>query len=139
MKMIQQNQQVAFEEIVPADCVNRLYPNLNALSNFTISLIFSLIFCTYILNSLLKPIQDGHFRGCSRIGEGAGAKRSTLPKICDINPTVMKLGTVIPYLKKIQKIYESRGTSPADISIFPLGISKPFYTKKYGYQLHFST
>ena len=27
----------------------------------------------------------------------------------------------------------------ADISIFPLGISKPFYTKKYGYQLHFST
>ena len=28
------------------------------------------------------------------------------------HPTMMKLGTVIPYLKKMQKIYESRDTSP---------------------------
>ena len=27
-------------------------------------------------------------------------------------PTIMKLGTVIPYLKKIQKIYESCDTPP---------------------------
>ena len=27
-------------------------------------------------------------------------------------PTMMELGTVIPYLKKIQKIYESRDTPP---------------------------
>ena len=27
-------------------------------------------------------------------------------------PTMMKLGTVIPYLKKIKKIYESRDTHP---------------------------
>ena len=33
-----------------------------------------------------------------------------LPKICHTYPTVMKLGTVIPYPKKIQKIYESRDT-----------------------------
>ena len=35
-----------------------------------------------------------------------------LPKICHTYPTVMKLGTVIPYLKKIQKIFESRDTPP---------------------------
>ena len=35
-----------------------------------------------------------------------------LPKIRHTNPKMMKLGTVIPYLKKIQKIYESRDTSP---------------------------
>ena len=33
-------------------------------------------------------------------------------KICHTYPTMMKLGTVIPYLKKIQKIYESRDTPP---------------------------
>ena len=31
-------------------------------------------------------------------------------KICHPYPTKMKLGTVIPYPKKIQKIYESRDT-----------------------------
>ena len=30
--------------------------------------------------------------------------------ICDIYPKMMKLGIVMPYLKKIQKIYESRDT-----------------------------
>ena len=42
-------------------------------------------------------------------GEGA-AKRAPHPKICHTYPTMMKLGTVIPYPKKIQKIYESRDT-----------------------------
>ena len=32
------------------------------------------------------------------------------PKICHTYPAMMKLGTVIPYLKKIQKIYESHDT-----------------------------
>ena len=41
---------------------------------------------------------------------GWGGKKATLPKICHTYPTIMKLGTVIPYLKKIQIIYESRGT-----------------------------
>ena len=61
----------------------------------------------------LNPIQDGHFRGCSRWGEGVGQKSVTYP-------TMMKLGTVIPYLKKIQKIYESRDTplTSTDISFF---------------------
>ena len=41
-----------------------------------------------------------------------GAKRLLLPKICHTYPTMMKLGTVTPYLKKIQKIYESRDAYP---------------------------
>ena len=42
---------------------------------------------------------------------GGGAKKAPLPKIWHTYPTMMKLGTVIPYLKKIQKLYESRDTS----------------------------
>ena len=57
----------------------------------------------------LNPIQDGHFRGCSQMG---GAKRPPIPKISHTYPTMMKLGTVTPYLKKIQKIYEPRDTPP---------------------------
>ena len=34
----------------------------------------------------------------------------SLPEICLTYPTNMKLGTVIPYVKKIQKISESRDT-----------------------------
>ena len=30
-----------------------------------------------------------------------------VPKICHTYPTIMKLGTVITYLKKIQKLYKS--------------------------------
>ena len=36
------------------------------------------------------------------------AKRLPLPKICHTNPTMMKLGKFIPYLKKIQEIHKSR-------------------------------
>ena len=43
---------------------------------------------------------------------GWGDQERPLPKICHTYPTVMKLGTVIPYLKKIQKIFESRDTPP---------------------------
>ena len=56
-------------------------------------------------NSLYRffnPVQDGLFGGFSRMG--------LLPKFCHTCPTMMKLGTVIPYPKKIQKIYESRDT-----------------------------
>ena len=43
--------------------------------------------------------------------DGAGGKKTSLPKICYKYPTMMKLGTVIPYLKKIQKTYKSRDTA----------------------------
>ena len=39
-----------------------------------------------------------------------GAAHGWADKICHISPTRMKLGTVIPYPKKIQKIYELRDT-----------------------------
>ena len=39
-----------------------------------------------------------------------GGQKDPLPKICRTYPKMMKLDTVIPYLKKIQKIYESRDT-----------------------------
>ena len=42
-------------------------------------------------------------------------KASSLPKICHAYPTMMKLGAIIPYLKKIQKTYKSHDT--------PLGFS----------------
>ena len=56
----------------------------------------------------INPVQDGLVRNCSRI---RGEERPPLPKNCHTYPTRMKLGTVILYLKKIQKVYESRDTS----------------------------
>ena len=72
----------------------------------------NMIFTFLLICVSFNPIQDGPFRGCSRMGWGGvgGAKSSPLPKICHIYPTMMKLGAVIPYLMKIQKIYESRDT-----------------------------
>ena len=55
-----------------------------------------------------NPIQDGLFQGCSRMG--VGKKAPLHPKICYTYSTMMRLGIVIPYPKKIQKIYESRDT-----------------------------
>ena len=49
----------------------------------------------------------GAAHGCER----GGGKKTSLPKICHPYPTMMQLGTVIPYLKKIQKLYESCDTA----------------------------
>ena len=94
--------------------------------------------CLLLLLSV-NPFQDEHFRGCSRMGEGG--KKAPLPKICHRYPAMMKLGTVIPYLKKIQKIYESRDAAPEFClhQHFSLEISKFCYIKKYRNRLHFDT
>ena len=70
-----------------------------------------------------------------------GAKRPSSPKICLTYPTMMKLGKVIPCLKKIQKTYKSsdRALSYADISICSREISSFCYIKKYKYKLDFNT
>ena len=60
-------------------------------------------------SKFINPIQDGLFLGCSQMGREGGQK-GLLPKICHTYPTMMKLGTVIPHPKKIQKTYESRDT-----------------------------
>ena len=62
------------------------------------------LFCR---KGVLNPIQDEHLRGCPRTEE---AKRLPLHKICHTYPITTKLGPVTTYLKKIQKIYESRDT-----------------------------
>ena len=54
---------------------------------------------------------------------GQEGKKAHFPKICQTYPRRIKLGTVIPYLNKIQELYKSRDTisqslSSADISIF---------------------
>ena len=49
-------------------------------------------------NMHLNPTQDGFFQGFP------------LPKIHHTYPTMMRLGTVIPYLRKIQKMYKLRNT-----------------------------
>ena len=70
--------------------------------------------------------------------DGWGAKS---PKICHIYPAMMKLGTVIPYLRRSKK-YMNHVTyllSSADISIFSLEISKFCCMKEYGYRFHFDT
>ena len=66
--------------------------------------------CPEKLMLFINPILDGHFWSCSRIW--GGGKKAPLPKICHTYPIMMKLGTVIPYLKKIKKIHESRDTPP---------------------------
>ena len=38
-------------------------------------------------------------------------KKVPFPKFCHAYPTMMKVSTVIPYLKKIPKVSKSRGTS----------------------------
>ena len=45
-------------------------------------------------------------------GRGGGVAGRPPSKICQTYPTMMKLGTVIPDLKKIKKIYESRDKTP---------------------------
>ena len=88
-----------------------------------------------------NPIQDGIFWGCSQIVGTGGAKKPPFPKIWYTYPTLMKFGTVIPHLEKIQKIYESRNTplESSDISIFLLEISKFCYIKNYRYRVHLDT
>ena len=39
-----------------------------------------------------------------------GAKKVPLSKIYPTYPTMIELGTVIPYLKKIKKVYKSHDT-----------------------------
>ena len=69
------------------------------------------------------------------------AKNAPIPKICHTYPTMMKLGTVIPYLKKTQK-YMNHVTHPLscpDTSSFSSEISKFCYIRKYIYRLNFGT
>ena len=60
----------------------------------------------------------------------AGAKRYSLPKICHTYPTMMKLGTVIPYLKETQTVRKSHDN--------PIGFYRHerFFTRSHQYSLY---
>ena len=45
--------------------------------------------------------------GFSGLLTDEGAKKNPLPKTCYIYPKMTKFGTVIPYLKKVRKTFES--------------------------------
>ena len=68
-------------------------------------------------------------------------QKAPLPENCHTYPTVMKIATVVPYLEKFQKLYESRDT-PFEFCwhehFFPgyQQISKFRYIKKYRYRFH---
>ena len=63
------------------------------------------------------------------LGAAHGFPLPPLPKIGYRYPTMIKLGTVIPYKKKIEKIYKRRENPlrSADISIFSTEISNFCY------------
>ena len=65
-----------------------------------------------LFRSRLTLFRMGILGAAHRWGRGEGGKKPpSLKSVTDI-PTMMKLATVIPYLKKIQKIDESRDTPP---------------------------
>ena len=64
---------------------------------------------------VFQPYPGWAFSGL--LTDGRGGKKAPLPKICHTYPTTIKLGTVIPYPRKIKKIYESRDT-PLDQHFF---------------------
>ena len=86
--------------------------------------------------SMLTVFRMGFFGATHGFG---GPFWPPLPKIRHTYPTMMKLGTVIPYLRKIKKCinHVRHPLSSADSSIFSPEISKFFYIKKYTYRLDF--
>ena len=88
---------------------------------------------------LLTLFRKGFFRAA--YGWDGGGRKSPLPKICHTYSTMMKLDTVIPYLKKSKKSINhlTQSLCSADISIYSVEICKFCYIKKYRSRLHFDT
>ena len=84
---------------------------------------------TFVYSTDLTQFRMGFF----------GAAHGCEGPFCHTYPTMMKLGTVIPYIRKIQKKYKSRDTSFEFcwLSIFSPVKSKFCYIKKYTYRLEF--
>ena len=94
--------------------INRLLTSVFVLVNGIIFnrsnglLIKSLKICNSMFNTLNLFRMD--LFGSPDWWGGRGAKRFPLPKICHKYSAMMKLGIVLPYLMKIQKMYKSRDT-----------------------------
>ena len=59
---------------------------------------------------LLTLFRMGFFEADDGWGAFLPPPPPPLPKIGHTHPAIMKLGIVIPYLRKIQKVYKSRDT-----------------------------
>ena len=55
------------------------------------------------MKKLLTLFSIGPFGAANVVGGGREGKSPPRPEICLTYPAMMKFGTVIPYLKKIQK------------------------------------
>ena len=90
----------------------RLFKRFISLKYFTSNDYWNLLFLVKCLTSFnsSKMLLTLFRMGIFGAAHGWGAKKDPLPKICHTYPTMVKLGTDIPCLKKIQKIYESRVT-----------------------------
>ena len=64
----------------------------------------------FLLKQILTLFRMDIFGAAHGLRGGGGAKRPPLLNVCHTYPTMMTLHTVIPYLNKIQKIYESNDT-----------------------------
>ena len=110
------------------------------LSKSYILLYSSWLLDIYFLEICISPLTLFRmviFGAAQRWGCGGG-KKSPLLKICHTYPAMMKLSTVIPYLKKIPKLYKSRDTPPEFCwhqHFFP-EISKFCYINKCRYRLY---
>ena len=71
-------------------------------SNWRTNIRISLILCRSIMLRISLTLFRMVFFGAAH-GWGRAKKTSLLPKIFHTYPAIIKLGTVIPYLKKIQK------------------------------------
>ena len=108
----------------------------------TFKVIYLLYFADLVIINPITLFRIGLFEAAHwwRARGGGVTKRPPFPKICHAYPTKMKLGTVIPYLKKTEKKVLNHVTHPlssADISIFSLEISKICYIRKHKCRLHF--
>ena len=70
-------------------------------------------------NAVLTLFRMGFFGAAHGCGGGRGwAKSAPFPKICRTYPTMMKLGTVMPCLKKNYTNHVTHPLCSAEISIF---------------------
>ena len=102
-----------------ADNCNRPETSLSGMKNYKLIFFVKALFCFHKLSSintsLTLLIQHRSFRTCLRMegGGGQGGKNAPIPMICHIYPTMMKLGTLILYVKKIRKIYKYKSRDTA--------------------------
>ena len=102
-------------------CIEKLCIKLRFCETFTVTNFVTRIWLIETISRfrMINPMQDWHFRGCSRWERGE-PKRPT-PSLKSVTHILQWWNlAVIPYLKKIQKIYDhvTPPLSSADISIF---------------------